>query len=133
MASDRFSGHMRPERKSTEVELVELALFAVVKFEESAARYVAMAFRLQQTSVLYRQAVARYRVASAERLAAQVKLRDAVCGYAVLRRHHGVTCENAVRELTRMANRATRSEFARAERRQLNEDIARWTELAYAA
>lgn len=133
MASDSLPDHMRPKRDSKEVELVETALFTVVKFEEAAARYVAMAFRLRQTSAVYRRTLEMYRVASAERLAAQEKLRHAVCGYAVLRRGHGVKCEDAVLELTRMANRATRSELARAERRQLTDDIARWTALAYAA
>jgi hypothetical protein len=124
---------MRPRRKSAEVELVESALFAVMKFEEAAARYVALAFRLKQTSDRYRDALARYRIASAERLAAERTLHTAVCEYAHLRRRDGVPCEAAIGELTYIANRATRSELPQAERRQLTEEIARWTIGAYAA
>jgi hypothetical protein len=124
---------MGERRKSAEVELVESALFAVVKFEEAAARFVASAFRVGESSTRYRGAVASYRIASAERLAAHHSLHTAVSDYAQWRRRDGIRCEDAVLELTRMANRATRSELARAERRQLNDDITRWAVLAYAA
>jgi hypothetical protein len=120
-------------RKSAELELVESALSAVVKFEEAAARYVAIAFQVKQTSIRYQQTLAMYRVASAERLAAQRSLHQAVRDYAVIRRRDGVTCEAAVSELTKIANRITRSELTRAERRQLTTDIARWTVRAYVA
>ncbi len=124
---------MRPRRKSAEVELVESALVNVVKVEEAAARYVAIAFRVRESSAEYRASLAMYRVASAERLAAQKELQHAVCGYAALRRNDGARYEDAVLELTRMVNRATRSELTRAERRQLAVDIARWAALAYSA
>jgi hypothetical protein len=120
-------------RNSLEAELVESALFSVVRFEEAAAKYVALAFRLKEQTARYRDAVNRYKIACADRLEAQRQLRSAVAEYASLRRRDGVLCKRAVEELTRMANRATRTELARAERRQLNEDIARWTALAYAA
>jgi hypothetical protein len=120
-------------RNSIEAELVESALFAVVRFEEAAAKYVALAFRLKEQSAKYRQAVNRYKIACAERLDAHKQLRRAVTEYASLRRRDGVECDRAVIELTRMANRATRTELASAERDKLNEDIGRWTESAYAA
>jgi hypothetical protein len=131
--SDNASSAKPPRRKSKEVELVETALFAVVKFEEAAANYVASAFRVQYASAKYRETLLMYQLASAGRLQAQATLRNAVSGYARVRRQAGAKCQQAVFELTLMANRATRRELDGAERQALAADIARWTELAYAA
>jgi hypothetical protein len=115
------------------MELVEQALYLVVRFEELAARYVALAFRVRQTSTRYREVLFKYRIACAERLGAHDRLRTAVRDYAVLRRRAGADCHDTVLELTHAANRATASELALAERRQLTAEIARWTVRVYAA
>lgn len=123
--------------RSPAVELAR-AVDAIVRFEHSAARYLAMAFH-SRAGAPYELAVTRYRISSAERLAAQRGLRGAVRSYASELRRQGIGCNDAVAAIRRTVAGVARGDstsearvrLSTADRRRLTHSVVRWTVEAY--